>query len=96
MVGFLKATVEGIGTKEPIIYVTNTTTGKESAFSLHALGLTSQNIDEMTAQFWACAQGRILVVWNNISRTMAEPVPWYLLPNRAIKEEIAAAFGSAC
>ncbi len=48
---------------------------------------------ERLVQYWACAQGRILTIHQNISRRMANPIPYHLLPNSEVKSVISRAFG---
>ena len=58
------------------------------------IGLCKKAINEGTTQFWSCAQGRIIMVFNNVARTKAEPVPDYLLPNHVIKTNIRMFFAA--
>ena len=76
MVASLHHTIAKFGQHRKLFAIENTSTGKTLSFSLHDLGLDCTVVDASTAQFWACAQGRILVVWNNICRAST----WTALP----------------
>ena len=49
---------------------------------------------ERLIQFWSCAQGRILTAHQCMFRGHSKPVPYHLLPNAQIKQQIAETFAS--
>ncbi len=95
MVAYLRVTINEIGQHARKIVVEHCDTKRKQKYSLSDLGLRTESMTEATAQFWSCAQGRILMVQNNVARTKAEPVPEYLLPNAVIKGRIWALFARA-
>ena len=63
-------------------------TGVQTEIFFAELGLSEHNVDESLCQFWACAVGRIMEVWNNTRRGKQTPVPDYLRPNQVILDDI--------
>ena len=49
---------------------------------------------ERLIQFWSCAQGRILTAHQCMFHGHSKPVPYHLLPNAQIKQQIAETFAS--
>ena len=94
MVSSLHGFIDYFGQDTKVIGLALAHEKRQRKYSLSDLGLCKHTIDDTTAQFWACAQGRIHLVWNNVSRTKAEPVPWYLLPNKTVMEKIRDAWAS--
>eukprot|EP00973_Karenia_brevis_P096360 12431513-Karenia_brevis.AAC.2 len=92
MVDFLVGIIRYMGPTSKKIELESLDTKLRRKFSLSDLGLHEDSITQATAQFWSCAQGRILMVANNVARAKASPVPDYLLPNSAIKEKIKNLF----
>ena len=88
MVEILHEVIEYLGTTEKSLVVESLHTNQVFNYSLGDLGLTKEIVTQALAQFWSCAQGRIVGVVNSIARTKANPIPDHLLPNKGIVAHI--------
>ena len=92
MVAWLLARVRHLGEKSPLLQIECHRTGKRTSHSLADLGLREDAISEAVVQFWACAQGRTMLVFNNVMKTKNRLVPAHLLPTAQFLARIRAAW----
>ena len=65
--------------------------GRTKKVPYAVLKLPLSAFTERLVQFWSCAQGRILTAHQCMFRGHSKPVPYHLLPNAQIKQQIAEA-----
>eukprot|EP00959_Pyramimonas_sp_CCMP1952_P298140 6236307-Pyramimonas_sp.AAC.2 len=93
MVAYLKDTIQNMKDvalrtgKKPV--AVSLSTGKTVEYDMNQLGFEESSVDHALAQYWSCAQSRILAAYECVSRGAERPIPYHLLPNKRILEIIA-------